>query len=80
MVWDLCFAAGAPEAANEYDCMLSPLMHQLHDGADAAKIRDWLFDEVQDHFGVTANPDREGLLADQIVDWWRRRRSEPATG
>jgi len=40
--------AGAPEAADEYDCMLSPLMHQLHEGAHEVKIRDWLSDEVQD--------------------------------
>lgn len=77
---DAIGVAGAPEAADEYDCMLSPLMHQLHEGPDEVKIRDWLSDEVQKHFGMRADPDREGLLADQIVDWWRRRSSEPATG
>jgi hypothetical protein len=79
MVWDLCLVAGAPEAADEYDCMLSPLMHLLHEGADEAKILYWLYDQVQDHFGVKPDPEREGLLAEQIMDWWRQRCSEPAT-
>ena len=29
---------------------------------------------------MRTDPDREGLLANQIVDWWRRRSSEPAAG
>jgi len=48
LAWDAIGVAGAPEAADEYDCMLSPLMHQLHEGAHEVKIRDWLSDEVQD--------------------------------
>jgi hypothetical protein len=80
LAWDAIGVAGAPEAADEYDCMLSPLMHQLHEGADEVKIREWLSDEVQEHFGMRTDPDREGLLANQIVDWWRRRSSEPAAG
>jgi len=71
LAWDAIGVAGAPEAADEYDCMLSPLMHQLHEGADEVKIRDWLPDEVQEHFGMRTDPDREGLLANQIVEWWR---------
>jgi hypothetical protein len=38
---------GVPEAADEYDCKLSPLLHRLHDGASMNEIRDWLVGEVE---------------------------------
>jgi hypothetical protein len=38
MAWDPIGAAGIPEAADEYDCMISPLMHQLHAGAEESTV------------------------------------------
>ena len=32
MEWDLVGVAGIPEAADEYDCMISPLLHRLFRG------------------------------------------------
>jgi len=33
--------AGVPEAADEYDCMISPLLHRLFEGADTRSLADW---------------------------------------
>jgi len=73
MVWDLIGVSGVAEAADEYDCMLSPLLHQLHDGANAKEIRDWLVYEVESHFGTQSDAMRENQLAVQLVAWWGRR-------
>lgn len=40
MAWDPIGVSGVPEVADEYDCMLSPLLHQLHDGAGVDEVRD----------------------------------------
>ena len=69
--WDLIGVADTPEAWDEYDCMLSPLMHQLHDGVDEEQLCRWLKHEVEDHFGVASDVDREGALAAWLVVWWR---------
>jgi hypothetical protein len=38
MEWDLIGVAGIPEAADEYDCMISPLLHRLFEGADTRSL------------------------------------------
>jgi len=80
--WDLTGLVGfvgVEEAADEYDCMISPILHLLHDGADAAALRAWIFEEVAQHFGMDADPVREGALVDQVTAWWRRRAVDPVT-
>ena len=68
---------GVPEAADEYDCKLSPLLHRLHDGASMNEIRDWLRPvRSKGNFGPRGDPVREGQLAMQISAWWRRRATE----
>ena len=52
MEWDPIGVAGAPEAADEYDCMLSPLLRRLHDGVSDKEIQDWVAGEVEGHFGL----------------------------
>jgi hypothetical protein len=54
MEWDLIGVAGIPEAADEYDCMISPLLHRLFGGADTRSLADWISRERTSHFG----PDR----------------------
>ena len=76
MSWDAIGVAGVETAADEYDCMISPLLHLLHDGANAPAIRDWIVGEVEGHFGLHADPVREGHLADEIAAWWLRRLSD----
>jgi hypothetical protein len=70
MAWDPIGVGGAPEAADEYDCMIGPLMHQLHDGKSAGDIATWLTTELTDHFGLEPSTDGEGDVAVSLVAWW----------
>lgn len=36
-----------PEAADEYDCKLSPLLHRLRDGVSEGEIRDRIGGEIR---------------------------------
>ena len=70
MRWDPIGVAGAPEAADEYDCMISPLMHRLHRGASDTELAVWLKAEVEQHFGLTPTVEREEALASSLAAWW----------
>ena len=74
--WDPIGVAGVPEAADEYDCMISPLLHLLFDGADVRSLTVWISHERSVHFGL--GPDEAGdiRLAHLLAAWWRRRRAE----
>jgi cytochrome c-type biogenesis protein CcmH/NrfF len=76
MEWDPIGIAGVDEPWDEYDCLLSPIMHMLHDGASERQIGDWLMTELKDHFGLRPEPDREERLADNLVVWWRDRTAQ----
>lgn len=55
---------------DEYDCLLGPLLSKLGHGASRAEISEYLWHELEDHFGLDpwrAEPDR---LADQLVAWF----------
>jgi hypothetical protein len=68
--WDPIGVAKAPEAQDEYDCLLSPLMHKLHDDESAKAIEKWLTSELRDHFGMSPDRQRERDLASELVGWW----------
>jgi hypothetical protein len=76
MAWDPIGVAGIPGAEDEYDCMISPLMHQLYAGADESSVAQWLVAELNDYFGLTASPDRERQMAARITRWWSARSEE----
>ena len=71
--WDPIGVAENPHAQDEYDCLISPLMHQLHDGASEDQITEWLINELTGHFGMSAQPDRERALAGELTTWWQDR-------
>ena len=73
MEWDSIGVAGIPEAADEYDCMISPLMHRLFDGASVADLAAWIAAERVEHFGLGPNSESDAHLAGQFVDWWTER-------
>lgn len=54
MEWDPIGVAGIDEAQDEYDCMISPLLRLLFDGADKGALLDWIRTERVDHFGLSA--------------------------
>jgi len=80
MEWDPIGVSEFPEAADEYDCMLSPLLHRLHDGVSEEEIRDWIVGEIQRHFEMQADQARESQLVSRIKDWWRVRVAESPGG
>jgi hypothetical protein len=75
--WDPIGIAENAAAADEYDCMISPLLHQLHDGTSERELRRWLKAEVEDHFGMRADRRRERRLAAELISWWTERSSSP---
>jgi hypothetical protein len=62
--------ADTPEAHDEYDCLLSPLMHHLHGGSKEDELYAWLTRELEEHFGLSTDPVRERQLAASLVAWW----------
>lgn len=59
-LWDPIGVADAVD--DEYDCLLAPLWHQLTRAASRAEIAEYLWFELQDHFGL--DPESHGV--DQI--------------
>jgi hypothetical protein len=74
--WDPIGIADELLARDEYDCLISPLMHMLHDGASRPQVRRWLVSQIEGHFGMTADSHREGELASELVRWWQSRTGE----
>jgi hypothetical protein len=70
LAWDPIGIAGATEAHEEYDCLLSPLLLRLHEEADADQVTDWLMAELRDHFGLEPSAGREHAFATEILAWW----------
>jgi hypothetical protein len=68
-------ADGAAEAQDEYDCLISPLMHQLHEGATEQDVARWLKSEMSDQFGLSPQVAGENRLASELVAWWINRTS-----
>ena len=75
MRWDPIGVSGIPEAADEYDCMISPLMHRLYEGASTSTLATWIAIERTEHFGLQSNSTADHALADELVEWWSARRS-----
>lgn len=49
---------------DEYDCLLAPLWYQLTHGATRASLSEYLWLEIQDHFGL----DPEGCDIDALAE------------
>lgn len=71
MDWDAVGVADWPEAADEYDCMIGPLIGHLRNGADAVFLRDWVARERVDHFGLAPENGADRALADALLRWWQ---------
>jgi hypothetical protein len=62
------------DSEDEYDYMISPLVHALHEGADESALVETLGD-YRDHMGLRRD---DGLganrrLAADLVAWWAQR-------
>ena len=72
MEWDPIGVKGIPEAIDEYDCLISPLMHRLANGAAVDDLHLWLTTELTDPFGLTPMTERDLALTRKLVDWWHQ--------
>jgi hypothetical protein len=70
MRWDPIGVGDAPEAQDEYDAYISPLLHMLHRHEPVEAISAWLTTLVEEHIGVRSHPDREQHFAETLTDWW----------
>jgi hypothetical protein len=70
MDWDALGVAGDPEAADEYDWMIGPLVGHLQRGADAAFLGEWIARECSDHLGIDRHTGADRALAEALVAWW----------
>jgi hypothetical protein len=57
----------ADTVADEYDCLLAPLWDRLVRGAGRSEVSEFLWYEIEDHFGL--DPARYGVdaIADRLV-------------
>jgi hypothetical protein len=67
--------SATPEAADEYDCMISLLLHRLLDGADTRSLAGWISHERSSHFGLGPDDVCDRQLAERLTAWWERRRT-----
>lgn len=66
--WD---AIGVADTSpDEYDCMIGPLLRQLHDGTDAAALTRWIDAERAEHFGLDPDLSADRKLAGRLLTWW----------
>jgi hypothetical protein len=77
MEWDPIGVAQVPEAQDEYDCLIGPLMRRLSEGESEARIGDWLIAEVRDHFGLSPNETQERALVAKLKRWWAQATAAP---
>src|SRR6478752_7354146 len=75
--WDPIGIAGAPEAEDEYDGLISPLLHQLSAGAKEADLEAWLVAQLAGMGLIQDTTARETRLAADLLVWWRSRVAAP---
>lgn len=56
---------------HEYDCLISPLLTRLSNGDGASEISEFLWHDLQDHFGLDPLPGGTDDFAAKIVVWFR---------
>ncbi|KRV48856.1 hypothetical protein AQ490_23650 [Wenjunlia vitaminophila] len=55
---------------DEYDCMIGPLLRRLWRGADRTGISAYLWNEMEQHFGLDPATLEVERMADRVVTWW----------
>ena len=65
----------ADVVSDEYDCLIAPLLSKLSAGGGRSQISEFLWCELEDHFGLDPDrhdPDRHDVdaLANRLVAWW----------
>jgi hypothetical protein len=67
--WD--FLGVADFVDDEYDCMIGPLLSLLLRGAGRAELGEYLWRELEGHFGLSdPAPYGTDQMADRVASWW----------
>jgi hypothetical protein len=56
--------------SDEYDCMIAPLISRLNAGHGRAEISEFLWHELEDHFGLDPHSHDVDGMANRLVAWW----------
>jgi hypothetical protein len=59
-----------PEARDEYDGYLGPLVNRLHDGANAQAVAEYLAGVQTEQMGLPATADQLHDVANRVVAWY----------
>lgn len=70
----------ADEVQDEYDCMLTPLLRRLRGGVGQTEISEFLWHELEDHFGLTPLPSEPEAMAARLMSWWTTAGKADGTG
>jgi len=70
MRWDPIGVRDVPQAQDEYDAYISPLLHLLHAGQTEDAVTAYLTTLVEDEIGLDSRPEREQQFAATLVSWW----------
>ena len=71
--WDPIGVADSREwVANEYDCVVDPVLRMLERDATEAEITDFLMAELRDHFGLSPDTAREARFAATVKRWYQQ--------
>jgi hypothetical protein len=60
----------ADVVGDEYDCLIGPLLTRLAAGGSRAEISEFLWTELEDHFGLEPGLYEVDRAANQLVAWW----------
>jgi hypothetical protein len=60
----------AEHGSDEYDCLIAPLLSRLNAGNGRAEISQFLWYELEDHFGLDPDSHDVDAMANRLVAWW----------
>jgi hypothetical protein len=61
---------------DEYDCLIGPLLQRLIAGGGRAEISEFLWTELEDHFGLDPHVHEVDKVANKLVAWWAAHASQ----
>jgi hypothetical protein len=70
--WDPIGVQDEPDASDEYDSYVNPLLRRLDDGADADSVAEYLAEIESRRMGLPALPEDRFDVAERIVIWYRQ--------
>jgi hypothetical protein len=56
--------------SDEYDCMVGPLLSRLSKGDGRSQISEFLWNELENHFGLDPEGHDVDGMANRLVAWW----------